>query len=844
MSRENLGWFPYRPSPGDPAGASIPPSTSRRHHVEWSPGQNSNGFAIEESRIPPVRGQASAHTGSYAGAVESGGTHFVQMLIRNTTSLALAIVVIIISGTGLSQEKASFQVEGIVRDESGAPVPGAEVTLSKGRFRASQPTDREGRFHFPDTPIAAGTLTVRSGVFTPVQQSWDASTQGSRPIEITLAPKALTERVTVTATRTEQRVSDSASSVTVLSQEDLATSGGITLDDALGEIPGFMLYRRNGSLTANPTSLGVSLRGVGTSGASRALVISDGIPLTDPFGGWVFWDRVPSTSVGAVEVVEGGVSDLYGGDALGGVINVIPRRLNDSSLTLETFYGNEQTADASVTASLRRGPWLAIVSSEGFHTNGYVSVLPPLQGTVDSPVASEHIVGQFTLERRFSDQGRVFGRGSIFEDSRKNGTPLQNNDTRLRQIAVGSDWQSPAAGALTFRAYGGPEDYDQTFSSIAANQDSETLTDSQRVPSYQAGLSTQWTRTAGAHQTLAAGFDGQEIRGASNEQMYASGKVSSAVGAGGRERLWGLYGEDILRINTRWLITGGARVDDWRNYDALSVTRPIASPGPPKVTDFNDRGEQAFSPRLSTLFRAKGNLVFRASMYRAFRPPTLNELYRNFRQGNTLTLANSSLTAEQLTGAEAGSSYSAWHERLSVRGTLFWSDISDPIANVTLSTTSSLITAQRQNLGETRSRGAEIEAEARLSSNVTLSGGLQFVDATVRSFSANTQLVGLLVPHVPRHDINFQAKYSRPHLVTAALQGSFVGSAFDNDQNTLLLNHYFLLDALVSRPLGHGMEIFVAGENLLDQRYNVARTPFLTSGPPVLFRGGFRLTIR
>ena len=236
--------------------------------------------------------------------------------------------------------------------------------------------------------------------------------------------------------------------------------------------------------------------------------------------------------------------------------------------------------------------------------------------------------------------------------------------------------------------------------------------------------------------------------------------------------------------------------------------------------------------------------MFRASIYRAFRPPTLNELYRNFRQGNTETLANSALTAEQLTGAEAGASYSAWDERLSVRGTFFWSDISDPIANVTLSSTPTLITQQRQNLGETRSRGAELDAEAHVTSTVTLSGGLQYVDATVTSFPADAELVGLLVPHVPRHDVNLQARYSRPHRLTAALQGSYVGSAFDNDQNTLLLRHYFLLDALVSRPLGHGMDIFVAGENLLDQRYDVARTPYLTSGPPILFRAGFRITIR
>ncbi len=721
---------------------------------------------------------------------------------------------------------------------------GASVTLSGNRFHATQTTDREGRFRFTGVPIAKGTLTVQSDTFTSIEQRWDARIQGGKPIEVTLSPKAHAEHITVTATRTAQRVSDTAASVTVLTPADLAASGGLTLDDTLAQVPGFNLFRRNGSLAANPTALGVSLRGVGSSGASRALVISDGIPLTDPFGGWVYWDRVPSTSVEAVEVVKGGVSDLYGGNALGGVINVIPRRHRDSSLTFSTFYGNEVTPDASVTGSLRMGAWVASASSEGFHTDGYVSVLPPLAGSVDTRVASEHLATQFQLERLFGEHDRVFGSGSIFEDARKNGTPLQNNDNHLRQLAAGADWQSTTAGSFQLRMFGGPEDYDQTFSSIAAGRNSETLTDIQRVPSYQAGLSTLWTRSAGTHQTLGAGFDGQQIRGASNELLFSSGSLLSAVGAGGRQRVWGLFGEDIIRINTRWLITGGARVDSWSNYDALSVTRPLAVPGPLHVTNFNTRNEQAFSPRLSTLFRARENLTVRASIYRAFRAPTLNELYRNFRQGNTQTLANSALIAEQLTGAEAGASYHAWHDRLGIQGTLFWSDISDPIANVTLSTTPTLTTAQRQNLGETRSRGAEFETEARLTNSLTISGGLQYVDATVRSFPANALLVGLLVPHVPRHNVNCQASYSRPHFLTASLQGSFTGSTFDNDQNTLLLRNYFQLSALASRPLGHGMDVFVAGENLANQRYDVARTPVLTSGPPILFRAGFRLTIR
>jgi len=760
---------------------------------------------------------------------------------------ALAVILwtlAVVGPAGLSQEKSPFQLEGVVLDQTGSALARAEVTLSAPSFFAHQLTDADGRFRFDNVPSSQVVVKVHAAGFEPAQQTWDASRDSTKPLAITLSPATRTEQVTVTATRTTQRVNDTAASVVVLNRQDIATSGALTLDDALAEVPGFNLFRRNGSLTANPTSLGVSLRGVGTSGSSRALVISDGIPLTDPFGGWVYWDRIPMTSVETVEVVEGGVSDLYGGEALGGVINIIPRRPLESSLDLEAFYGNQQTPSASATASLRRGSWLALIATEGFHTDGYVSVLPPLRGAVDTAVASEHFDGQARIERLFSDHGMAFVGGSIFEESRQNGTPLQTNDTRLRQLTAGADWRSPTMGALTLRAYGGPEYYDQTFSSITPSRAAETLTDIQRVPSDQVGFSAAWTRTAGAHQTLAAGFDGQEVRGASDELMYSAGSLARAVGSGGRQRLWGLYGEDIVRIRTRWLITGGARGDNWRNYDALSVTRPLAGPGPLVVTNFTARSEQAFSPRLSALFRAKDNLVLRASMYRAFRAPTLNELYRAFRQGNVLTLANSALTAEQLTGAEAGASYKWWDDRLTFRGTLFWSDISDPIANVTLSTTPALITRQRQNLGEIRARGVELETETRLTNTLTLSGGYQFVDATVTSFPANRQLIGLLVPHVPRHDLNVQARCSLPRRLTAAVQGTYVGSAFDDDQNTLPLRHYFLLDALAARPLGRGVEVFVAGENFFDQRYDVARTPVLTSGPPFLFRAGLRLTLR
>ncbi len=143
---------------------------------------------------------------------------------------------------------------------------------------------------------------------------------------------SLVEEVTVTAERRTERVSDTVASVSIVSGDDLRAAAALTLDDALRQVPGFSLFRRSGSRTANPTAQGVSLRGVGPSGASRAAVLSDGIPLNDPFGGWVYWGRTPRLAIDRVEVVRGGASSLYGTDALGGVINLIPRETAKNAL--------------------------------------------------------------------------------------------------------------------------------------------------------------------------------------------------------------------------------------------------------------------------------------------------------------------------------------------------------------------------------------------------------------------------------------------------------------------------------------------------------------------------------
>jgi outer membrane receptor protein involved in Fe transport len=138
------------------------------------------------------------------------------------------------------------------------------------------------------------------------------------------APPKLVEKVTVTADRGLIGIEDSASSVAVLTGDQLRQSAGFALDDVLHAVAGFQLFRRTSSWTANPTTQGVSLRGLGSTAASRTLVVSDQVPLNDPFGGWIHWNELPLLALDHAELLRGGAADLYGSSAIGGAVNLVP----------------------------------------------------------------------------------------------------------------------------------------------------------------------------------------------------------------------------------------------------------------------------------------------------------------------------------------------------------------------------------------------------------------------------------------------------------------------------------------------------------------------------------------
>ncbi len=738
-------------------------------------------------------------------------------------------------------------LEGTVCDSAGAVIPNASVAVKAGSYQATSSSDSQGHFRFSTVPAQSGSINVASPGFDPAHKSWSAGPTGHAVVDITLAPASVTQQVTVSATRTEIRLSETPGSTVLLAQEDLTATPALRVDDVLRQVPGFSLFRRSDSRTANASNQGVSLRGLGGTAASRALVLEDGFPIVDAFGGWVYWDRVPRESISSVEVYRGGVSNLYGSDALGGVVQFLSRQPERPSLTLETSYGNEKTPDLSVWRGTRLGKWDLALASELFRTDGFTLVPSSQRGSVDTPANSRDASVELTVGHQIGAKGRVFARGSFYTEFRHNGTPIQTNDTQLGEGAFGYDQQF-GSDSVMFRAYGQVQGYDQRFSSIAANRNSESLTNLQHVPEQVVGGATQWTHPVGKHQTLIAGADLMEVMGASDEQLFTAGTHTRNNAAGGRQRIMGLFGEDLVRWNN-WTVILAARVDDWNNFHASSICTSVAGICTTPSALYPARSDLAFSPRLSVLRSLSHNISATASIYRAFRAPTLNELYRSFRLANVLTLNNPYLNAERLTGAEGGVNVTALDRRLDFRGTFFWSDIVDPVENVTINPASSPVLRQKQNLGRIRSRGVEIDGTLHLTHDVQVVAGYEFTDATVVHYtvpSGEISLLGNRVAQVPRNVFTWEARYWHPSRLLLSLQGRFIGNQFDDDQNQYPLGRAYTMDLRIGRNVTRKLELFAAAENVLNQRYNVANTPFngislLNLGPPILYRIGLRL---
>jgi outer membrane receptor protein involved in Fe transport len=654
------------------------------------------------------------------------------------------------------------------------------------------------------------------------------------------------EPVVVTVTRFEQRVEDAPASVTVVTRDDVRQSASQTVDDLLRQVPGFSLFRRTSSVVGHPTTQGVSLRGIGPSGTSRALVLVDGIPVNDAFGGWVYWNRMPMLGIEQIEVVRGGGSSVWGNYAVGGVINVLTRKPAERAAFFEGSYGSHDTYNVDLLVTDVEGPLRLSLEGNRYETDGYAIVKESRRGAIDVEAASRHTTVNGRVDLVAAPDARFFLSGNFYDEERENGTPLQFNRTGAGALSLGGHVGDADGGELTFAVFGDTQEFRSTFSAQAPDRNSETLALDQRVPTLSAGGLLQWSRRFGDHR-VGAGGDVRWVEGETIERVYVGGAFARRRVAGGQQAIAGVFVQDIWKPVPMLELLGGARLDYWTAYDAeRREIVPAAGSGVPAFHAFGDIERLIVSPRVAALVHATPTTDVRLSAYQGFRVPTLNELYRVFRVRNDVTVANEHLRPERVTGGEIGV-----HQRLGpleARVTAFWSDVKDLVANVTLATPlpdcpAGTTCRQRQNLDLARVRGIETELEARPARDWRVIASHLYTDARVVEATQQPALEGKRLAQVPEHTAALTLRYANPVIVTAAVSGRYVGPQFEDDLNTLPLGGYVVFDVVLSRALTRWSEAFVAVENILDRTYATGRTTdgVISTGTPRFVRGGARL---
>ena len=601
------------------------------------------------------------------------------------------------------------------------------------------------------------------------------------------------EPVRSSITVVENVVTETPANVSEIAARDLAQTPGVNLDDRLREVPGFSLFRRTSSLVANPTTQGVSLRGIGSSGASRSLVLWDGVPMNDPFGGWVYWTRFPPEDLRRVEISRGASTSVFGDLALGGAIALFSREADRAHFYGGFEGGSQNTEDLWTGGSNLWKNFALSASARAVRTDGYYVVPGTVRGNVDTRANVEFVTGDFRADL-FQGTHRLFAELNILTEDRANGTVATRNSSSLGTASLHFVEALPQ-NEFSFLAFRTEEQYHSTYSAIAADRNTERLTSRQTVPANGNGADLLWNHHA-ADWNFAAGADVNQNRGFSTDAVFPAGRRF-----GGGTVLQ--HGE-FAQADLRW---GGARFFAGLRHQ------------------FTGLGNQFLNPSAGLVYGIS-RWKLRGSAYRAFRSPTLNELYREFRAGNTVTQANNNLQPETLLGAEAGADYLT--ERGAIRLTVFRNALAHLITNTTLSSTPAQIIRQRRNGADSLSRGVEFSAMHRWRQWRAEAGYL---------YAQSRYATGPRVPQIPKHQGTAQLTYSRNRTeVTGGIRA--YGLQYEDDLNTFRLPGFASLQLLARQRLSSQFTVHVSFENLLDHQYYTGFTPTPTIGAPRQVRAG------
>ena len=493
---------------------------------------------------------------------------------------------------------------------------------------------------------------------------------------------AVAREIVVTGRGLADAPGDRAYAVVTIDRARIQANASNRLESVLADVAGLQQFRRSDSRSANPTSQGISLRGIGGNASSRALLIFDGVPQADPFGGWVAFPAYATGRLGRIRVTRGGGSGYQGPGALAGTVELesaTPDQL--APVQASVAYGSRDSVDAQGSAALVRGSGFATVSGAYARGDGFTPTVAQSRGIVDRPAPYEQASGALRTVVGIGATTEVQMNASAFTDRRDRGSDFTANtsegaDASVRLIGRGR-WGSSALAYLQTRAFA------SSFNSINAARTTAIQSLNQyNTPATGLGGRIEILPPLGERITLRLGADIRDVSGKTQElYTFVNAAPTRRREAGGGTTTTGAFADASLVAGDVTFSLGG-RIDWWSIDGGYLSERPLAGGAALTNLRYADRDGHETTGRAGVAYQPVESITLRAAGYRGWRLPTLNELYRPFRVGNDATAANALLSPERLTGIEAGVTLTP-APGVTIAATYFYNRLKDAIANVT-----------------------------------------------------------------------------------------------------------------------------------------------------------------
>lgn len=617
---------------------------------------------------------------------------------------------------------------------------------------------------------------------------------------------------------------DAAYSRIVIDRDRLSNVASGRAEDVLRDVAGLQQFRRSDSRSANATSQGITLRGLGGNASSRALILLDGVPQGDPFAGSVTFPALNLARIGSVQVTRGGGSGTAGPGALAGTVSLSTIGPDNGASNAGLAYGSRDAleADGLISGALGRG--FAFIAADYARGDGFIPIVKGQRGAADRPARYEQAsiaaravvpIGDTEIQASVSGFRDRRDRGLAFTDNGSDGA-----DASLR-LVNSSRWAWEALAYVQVRS----------FMSQASNVDSARTMSTQtldqfNIPSTGLGARFELRPPVDENIELRIGADARRVNGSTREFFtFVAGAPTRGRIAGGENDTAGLFAETSATIGPLTL-TGGGRIDFYVIRDGRLFENTLGTGATLRDDRFTTRRGSEPTARGGIAYALTPRLNLRSAAYLGWRLPTLNELYRPFRIGADATGANAALKTERVRGVEVGVGWKPFDE-VKFSGTLFTNRLEDAIANVTIArgpgtfpgvgfVTAAGVFRQRQNLDAIRSNGVELDAALGLG-DWRAQASYAYTDAVVRASGIAANLNGLRPAQVARHNASATLGWKR-----LSLTARYVGPQFEDDQNIRRLQSAVTLDGSFSLPLTRGLALSFRAENITNTRVEAA----------------------